>query len=453
MANYVTSNLIPAGTPANRTLAVKINDEVFTVGAAGIDTSDANVTAGDIASGKTAYGSQGRIIGSAVIGTDVSSTTAEAADVLSGKVFYNSGGVQTSGTIPTVSATSSGSQINVPAGYIPTSQTFNISSGADVSSTTAEASDVLSGKVFYNSAGVLTSGGIQTVSAYAYDNICVVPSGYISSPQIIEVGSAILATEITPSASSQIISAGGYLLGDVVIEGDSSLIASNIVSGASIFGVSGTYAGVEVTLGYITSGGQFQPLAFSGTSAADSGSAVTLSCYGWNLPGTDPSKTSSGVVLSGTTMYVDSGWTYTSTTIYGNGRLIVQTGGIVQYLSITGFNAYMRCSSGGIVNYATVGSQGEMIIYGAANSTTINEGEVRIRGTANYTVINAGGSLSVISSGLANSTTVNPGGKMYLGSTGFAADILVSSGGTLTIVSGAVFTGLNNLPGAVIINS
>ena len=33
-------------------------------------------------------------------GTDVSSTTAESADVLSGKVFYNSGGVKTTGTIP-----------------------------------------------------------------------------------------------------------------------------------------------------------------------------------------------------------------------------------------------------------------------------------------------------------------------------------------------------------------
>jgi autotransporter passenger strand-loop-strand repeat protein len=332
--------------------------------------------------------------------------------------------------------------------------TIGGSSGTDVSSTTAEASDVLSGKVFYDSAGVLTSGGIQTVSAYAYDNICVVPSGYISSQQVIEVGSAILATEITPSASSQIISAGGYLLGDVVIEGDASLVASNIVSGASIFGVSGTYAGVEVTLGYITSGGQFQPLAFSGTSAADSGSAVTLSCYGWNLPGTDPSKTSSGVIISsGNTMYVDSGWTYTSTTIYGGGRLIVRNGGMLQYLSITDFNANMLCSSGGIVNYATIDSRGGTTIYGAANSTTINEGSVWIRGTANYTVINSSGSMTVDSSGLANSTTVNPGGLMVLSETGSAADILVSSGGTLTIVSGAVFTGLNNLPGAVIIHS
>ena len=85
-------------------------------------------------------------------GTDVSDTTATAGTVLGGYAFYNSAGTKTTGTIPTVSAGISGNLVIVPSGYIAASQTFNVSGGIDVSSTTAEAQDVLSGKVFYNSA-------------------------------------------------------------------------------------------------------------------------------------------------------------------------------------------------------------------------------------------------------------------------------------------------------------
>ena len=59
-------------------------------------------------------------------GTDVSSTTAEAGDVLSGKIFFTSGGVMTSGTIPIVSASLSANVTTVPAGYIAASQTLTV---------------------------------------------------------------------------------------------------------------------------------------------------------------------------------------------------------------------------------------------------------------------------------------------------------------------------------------
>ena len=49
------------------------------------------------------------------------------------------------------------------------------------------------------------------------------------------------AKTITPSSSSQIaVSSGYYTGGDITVAGDSNLIASNIKSGVSIFGVSGT---------------------------------------------------------------------------------------------------------------------------------------------------------------------------------------------------------------------
>ena len=163
MSNYTTENLISVTNPAHGIPAIRIGDQVFPM-----------VTSG---------------------GVDVGSTTAEAGDVLSGKVFYNSGGVQTSGTIPTVSATSAGSQITVPAGYIASSQTFTISSGGiDVSSTTAEAPDVLDGKVFYDSAGTFTIGTIPTVSASLSANVTTVPAGYIASSQTLTVPEASSAT-------------------------------------------------------------------------------------------------------------------------------------------------------------------------------------------------------------------------------------------------------------------
>jgi hypothetical protein len=53
-----------------------------------------------------------------------------------------------------------------------------------------------------------------------------------------------VAKTITPSTASQIaVSSGYYTGGDITVVGDSNLVAGNIKSGVSIFGVSGTYEG------------------------------------------------------------------------------------------------------------------------------------------------------------------------------------------------------------------
>lgn len=52
------------------------------------------------------------------------------------------------------------------------------------------------------------------------------------------------AKTITPSTSSQIaVSSGYYTGGNITVKGDANLVAGNIKSGVSIFGVNGTYAG------------------------------------------------------------------------------------------------------------------------------------------------------------------------------------------------------------------
>ena len=51
------------------------------------------------------------------------------------------------------------------------------------------------------------------------------------------------AQTITPGTSDKTIASGRYLTGTQTIEGDSNLKAENIVSGKTIFGVSGSYTG------------------------------------------------------------------------------------------------------------------------------------------------------------------------------------------------------------------
>lgn len=63
------------------------------------------------------------------------------------------------------------------------------------------------------------------------------------------------ATTFTPSTSNQTIAAGQYLSGAQTIKGDSNLVAGNIKSGVSLFGVKGTYtgSGSKILIGGYTS--------------------------------------------------------------------------------------------------------------------------------------------------------------------------------------------------------
>ena len=62
-----------------------------------------------------------------------------------------------------------------------------------------------------------------------------------------DIFSAVIPTKIysastwTPGTTSKTLNSGAYLSGSQIISGDSNLVASNIASGISIFGVTGTY--------------------------------------------------------------------------------------------------------------------------------------------------------------------------------------------------------------------
>lgn len=168
-------------------------------------------------------------------GADVSGVTAAEGDVLSPKVFVDSSGEPKTGTIITKSAsdlTTSGASVVVPAGYYPDEVSKSVA-------TAIQATPSIS----VSSSGLITASTTQS-------------AGYVSSgaKAATKQLSTKSATTYTPSTSNQTISSGYYLTGTQTIKGDSNLVASNIKSGVSIFGVNGSYSGGGGSIGsYVSS--------------------------------------------------------------------------------------------------------------------------------------------------------------------------------------------------------
>lgn len=188
---------------------------------------DSNLVPDNIKSGTSIFGVTGTYEGgSSGSGVDVSGVTATASDVLAPKVFVDSTGAEQTGAIVTKTAddlTASGATVTVPTGYY----------ASDVSKSVATATQATP-SISVSSSGVITASATQSAG--------YVSSGTKSATKQLSTKSA---TTYTPGTSNQTISSGYYLTGTQTIQGDSNLVASNIKSGVSIFGVSGSYSGGE----------------------------------------------------------------------------------------------------------------------------------------------------------------------------------------------------------------
>lgn len=182
---------------------------------------------------------------------DTSDATLDnGSKMLSGYTAY-ADGTKYTGSIATKTSsnlTASGATVTAPAGYYASAASKAVASGtAKTPATTITTTPTIS----------VSSAGLITASVSATQSVTpTVSAGYVSSGTagtITVSGSDTeqlttqAATTYTPTTSNQTIAAGTYLTGAQTIKGDANLMAANIVSGVSIFGVAGTLTSAVVS--------------------------------------------------------------------------------------------------------------------------------------------------------------------------------------------------------------
>ena len=170
--------------------------------------------------------------------------------MLDGVTAYADGTLYT-GTIETKTSadlSASGATVTAPAGYYASSASKAVASGS------ATAPGTISG----TSASVSTGTNVLTLTK----TVSVTPSvtaGYVSAGTAGNASVSLSATvttkaaaTITPGTSNQTIASGTYLTGTQTISGDANLVAGNIKSGVSIFGVSGSMSAATISQDGVT---------------------------------------------------------------------------------------------------------------------------------------------------------------------------------------------------------
>ncbi|MCP4696550.1 MAG: DUF1566 domain-containing protein [Gammaproteobacteria bacterium] len=222
-------NLVPANLRSGVTIFGVTGDSNV------VNTASGDAGAGDILNGKKAWADGSEVTGTFAPDTYAPETgTAVAADVLSGKTFFSaSASGSGTGTMTNAGAQSitPGTEIqkitqgyhngsgqvagdeNLVPGNIKAGMTlFGVTGSVTEATGTAAASNVLSGQTFSNASGAGIAGTMINADAQS----------------------------ITPGTDAQAITQG-YHNGSGKVAGDANLVAGNIKSGVTIFGVSGTY--------------------------------------------------------------------------------------------------------------------------------------------------------------------------------------------------------------------
>lgn len=70
-------------------------------------------------------------------------------------------------------------------------------------------------------------------------------TAYINGQKVTGTITSVNAQTITPTTTDQTVNSNVFLAGAITVAGDANLLAENIKSGVTIFGVTGTYTGEE----------------------------------------------------------------------------------------------------------------------------------------------------------------------------------------------------------------
>ena len=194
-----------------------------------VDLTEDTVTADKLLKGTTAHNAAGEpVTGSMEPGIDTSDATATPDDMREGTTAYVNG-EKVTGTIPlwnginwdtpTAIWDSENKRLTL-RGSLNARRMIKKDSIATMHCSgeklgDATAADVVSGKTFTSADGLKIAGAVPSKDAASY----------------------------TPGTEDQIIASGQYLSGDQTINGDANLLAENIKSGVSIFGVAGSFEG------------------------------------------------------------------------------------------------------------------------------------------------------------------------------------------------------------------
>lgn len=124
----------------------------------------------------------------------------------------------------------------------------------DVTQDTVDTVNLLSGETATKNSGVKVTGAYvpptfstqsKTVSPSTSQQTVSPDTGYdgLSSVTVNAISPTKAAATYTPTTTDQSIASGQWLTGAQTIKGDSNLVAANIASGVTIFGVTGTHMG------------------------------------------------------------------------------------------------------------------------------------------------------------------------------------------------------------------
>lgn len=177
---------------------------------------------------------------------DTSDATLDSGGkMLSGNTAY-ANGTKYTGTITTKASsdvTVSGDTVTAPAGYYASSVSKSVAAGS------ATAPSTISGTSATVSTGTNTLTLTKSISVTPTVSAGYVSAGTAGTASVTLTASVTTkaAATITPSTSDQTIASGTYLTGAQTISGDANLVAGNIKSGVSIFGVNGSLTSATVS--------------------------------------------------------------------------------------------------------------------------------------------------------------------------------------------------------------